>query len=193
MTSSDRDPIRDAWQRQPREKGAMFATDIHARAASLAERSRRNDVLTAVVFGAIVVGNVIEMMVKRSHGGSGLGAALTAVVAGIAVVAMLYRIARRPATGPEGYGGSSLEFCRAELERQRKMIRGFWLFVLFFAPGLALTVTEDLQRTPMTPARLLTLGVGATLWVACIVWMIRREARRVRKELESLGAASGSD
>jgi hypothetical protein len=180
------DGIRQMWQAQPREEDAMSLNDIRARAATFDDRTRRQNWMAAAAFLVIAVGNLVQFLRGR-NAITRVGGLLT--VLAVAVVVLIYRRVRAPGALPEQFGlTSSLEFYRAHLVRQRESVARFWLFVLPFAPGIALTLTGKMSSRPMTPTRVGTLAALGALWIAVIVWMNLREARKVQTEIDQLDA-----
>lgn len=115
-----------------------------------------------------------------------LGALLTA--AGSAVV--VWQLHRRvsPLPLPEALGASLLQFHRAELVRQREALRAVWRwYVAPFVPGLVLYLCgRQIENGRWQPWPF----VITALVLAGVVWINRRAAQRLQREIETLDVLS---
>lgn len=170
------------WQEQPGEEASMSVTDIRARADAHAERTRGQNRLTYIVVTAAVAANLLEFALEMSVM-ERVGAGLTFLA--LVLVLLYYRHARGPVTMPEDLGlEQSVDFYRAQLVRQRDLVRRFWLWgALPFLPGIALSMLGDSQERPLTIGRGAALVTVLGLVVALIGWMNKREAERLRQEI----------
>jgi hypothetical protein len=187
MHDVDNDGIRRMWQEQPREEDIMSASQIHVKAALLDERVRRNNAGAAMAFGAILIANLLQLVMRGQHSYERAGAALIVVAA--ASMLWLYWRARLAAVRLDESGLSCVAFYRAQLIRQQKLAGRFWLCVLAFLPGILLSLLGGIPVSPLTPSRLAGLAAGGLLWMVLVVWMIVRETRRVQAELDELDAS----
>jgi hypothetical protein len=183
MTINERDAgIVGLWQEQPREEGKMELTDIAARATAFEERTHRQNLGAAVALTVVVIGNLLEFVLAENDV-ERVGAAL--VIAAVFFVVYQVRKHRTIEPKPADFGFKSCtDFYRAHIERQRRLVLNFWFYALPFAPGIFLSVVGGLWQESMTASRYGALAAGLAGWVGVIMWMNRREARRLQQELD---------
>jgi len=186
MRDVDAEGIRRMWQELPREEHSMSISEIQVKAALLDDRVRRNNAGAAVAFGVILIGNLVQLLMPGEHSYERAGAAL--IIAAAASMLWLYWRARSTAVRPDESGLSCLKFYRAQLVRQQQLAGRFWLCVLAFVPGIALSLMGGVSARPLTPSRLTGLAAGGALVIVVVVWMIVRETRRLQAELDELDA-----
>jgi len=187
MRDVDAEGIRRMWQEQPREEHTMSASEIDVKAALLDDRVRRNNAGAALAFGAILIGNLLQLALPGQHSYERVGAAL--IVLAAASMLWLYWRARSTDVRLDESGLSCLTFYRAQLIRQQQLARRFWLCVLAFVPGILLSLIGGVSARPLTPSRLAALAAGGALVIVAVVWMIVREKRRLQAELDELDEA----
>lgn len=111
-----------------------------------------------------------------------LGALLN--VAGVGV--MLWQLRRRASAQPppEALAASLLQFHRAELARQRDALRSAWRwYVAPLVPGLVLFLCgRQIENGQWRPG----VFVATVAVLAAIVWINRRAANRLQREIDDL-------
>ena len=176
--------IERMWREQPRQEERMSLADVRARAAAHAKRTRKQDRLTYLVVGAVIVANIIEFTVEMSvFERIGAGLMLVALV----LVLRHYGRARGSQAVPDELGlRQSVDFYRASLIRQRDLVRRFWLWgALPFVPGIAISMLGT-SGQPLTSGRVASLVTVFAMLIAVIAWMNSREAARLQKEISAL-------
>lgn len=82
---------------------------------------------------------------------------------------------------------SSLEFCRAQLERQRDLLCSVWLwYVLPFAPGFLVLLIGLARAHPARVSRVVAFGVLVLITGIGIHALSRRVAARIQRALDRL-------
>ena len=190
MHDLDAEDIRRMWQEQPREERSMSTSEISVKAALLDDRVRRNNAGAALAFGAILIGNLLQLVIPGQHSYERVGAALIVVAA--ASMLWLYWRARSTMVRLDESGLSCAAFYRAQLIRQQRLAGRFWLCVLAFLPGIALSLVGGSAARPLTSSRLAGLAAGGTLWIVVVVWMLVRGTRRLQAELDELDAGGNA-
>ena len=135
MRDAGAEGIRRMWQEQPREEHIMSTSEIRVKAALFDDRVRRNNAGAAVAFAVILIGNIVQVLMRGQQSYERAGAALTVMAA--ASMLWLYWRARSTAVRLDESGLSCMAFYRAQLVRQRKLAGRFWICVLAFIPGNA--------------------------------------------------------
>ncbi len=180
------DDARQLWREQAVPALQALPTDELAAQSrqlrhKLSRRNRRETLAAALV--ALVF---LAYAWIFPHWLTKLGALL--VVAGEAV--MLWQLKRRASLQPlpEALGASLLQFHRAELARQRDALRSVWRwYVAPIVPGLLLFLcgrqieNGHWQAWPF---------VVTALVLAAVVWINRRAAQQLQREIEALDGLS---
>jgi hypothetical protein len=188
MAHEDTGDLNKLWQDQPAEKVPMTLEDIRNRASRLEKRvGRRNlrEYAAAVVVLVVCIAlglrekNVIVLI------GSGL-----MVLGTLYVVYHLHRYGTvRPMPSDLGLK-DCLDFHRAELVRQRDLLRSvWWWYLLPFVPALALIL---IGRAIERPDRWLrALGMAAVFVATFIIVgkLNERVARRLQGRLDDIDRA----
>jgi hypothetical protein len=178
------DRARHAWQAQPTGEAQMNATDIRLKAAMFEARTARQMTLARVAFAIILIGNILQVVFERNSL-ERMGAGLT--ILAVVFVTLNHRLRRQRTAGSVSGALDSLQFYRAELQRQRDEIRYFWWrYALPFVPGIALSVGPGLT-TPKSPAQYTAMAVGLGVLLAGIAVANRLEARKLQSQIDELG------
>ena len=177
------DGLQNLWQTQPCEPSAMSIDEIRLKADTFRKRiGRRNR--REYIAGAAVVLVFTGYMLFLPGQLVKIGSA-TCVAAGIFVTWYLYRKGS-PGPAPTDMAVSSgIAFHRKELERERDLLRTFWLWNLApFVPGLAVTLAGLLPDVRyLIPALILNIGVFAFFWQRNA-----RSARKLQREIDDLSS-----
>lgn len=168
MTLSEDGPI-DAWQADPAEPFRIPVDALRARVGRLARRTRvRNSGGYATI--AVVLAGALWWLTRIDDPLATAGALLT--VAGAVTIAAQLRATRSggPIAGRTAALGRtpSVEFHRAELERQRDFHRGsqLWIRLGVFAPGPLLFFAGFARAYPHLAG---TIGWEALAFVLLLV------------------------
>jgi hypothetical protein len=176
-----RDPL-ELWQRQAVEGTAPSLAQVREEARSFARtihrRNRREYWAAALVilfFGWHAVG--AERLWER--GG------LLLLVAG--TIYVVVQLARRGSARMPPAEASCLDFHRAELERQRDLLRGIWSWYLLpLVPGLAVLLGGQVLAHPASAWRVGAYALFCALLFAGIGWLNRRAALELERRIEEL-------
>jgi hypothetical protein len=107
----------------------------------------------------------------------------------LATACVVYRLHRHGSilAMPEEFALTScVEFHRAQLLRQRDLLRSVWRWYLLpFVPGLFLLL---MARAAVDPGRATRAALINVLVFLGIGWLNERAARRIDREIESLDA-----
>jgi TRAP-type uncharacterized transport system fused permease subunit len=177
----DDDFIR-LWQEQT--DGGTKMAEIRLKAARLESVVRRRNLLEFAA-AAVVVVAFTRIIWNSPSVLARVGAALIL----LATAYVVYRLHRHGSTlvMPEELALTScVDFHRAQLLRQRDLLRSVWRWYLLpFVPGLFLLLLSQAAADPGRAARaaiisgLVFLGIG---------WLNERAARRIDGDIESLDA-----
>ncbi|HZR24657.1 MAG TPA: hypothetical protein VFA59_13770 [Vicinamibacterales bacterium] len=163
----------------------MSIEEIRTRASRLEHIvSRRN--LREYIAGAIGIVGFLRLMWIGPTTTIRVGAALT--IAGGVFVLYLLRKWGSANPLPEDLGlTSAVDFHRAQLERQRDLLRNVWSWYLMpFVPGLAVTQVGIAMAHPERTQRLVALGIGVCLMMVAVAAVNRYGAARIQKRIDSL-------
>jgi hypothetical protein len=177
------------WQSQPVEGTKMSADVIRQRAGSFERKiSRRN--LRESITSLLVIGFFSYSFATTP--GILLRVTWALFIAGMIWIIIQLRLKGTPKTMPAAMGSSSsVEFFRAELERQRDLVKSVWLWYLaplvpgYFALNLACIFTFP------RPSRWGSLALIDAIFVAVFagVWMLnQRAARCLQHTIDELNA-----
>jgi len=184
---------QEIWQCQPVEGVKMSAEALRQRSGKFEKRIRRRNVreyvaslLAAVCFGYFLV--TTHAVLFRI--------AYVLFIVGLGWV--VYQLHRKGSARsmPAAMGTSTcLQFFRAELERQRDVVKNVWPWYLApLVPGFVILTAAYMRALPF-PAGLASAvwldGVVAVLFF--LVWkMNRRAARRLQRIIDELYAGENS-
>jgi hypothetical protein len=179
--TSSRDP-RELWQRQAVEATAPSLAKVREEAGAfgrtIRSRNRREYVAAALVmlfFGWRAVG------AERAWERTGL----LLIVAGTIYVTL--QLARRGSARTPPAEASCLDYHRAELERQRDLLRGVWSWYLLpLVPGLAVLLGGQVLAHPGSAWRVAVAALFCALLFAGIGWINRRAALELERQIDEL-------
>src|SRR5262249_18934505 len=182
-----RDDLQALWQSQPRTDAALSLEEIHTAQRRLEERigrrNRREYIAAAIVviaYGAIVwVGPSAAL-----RAGGGL------VIAATLWVVHKLRVHGGASPLPADLAvTTAVEFHRAELERQRDLLRSVWLWALLpFAPGMAAFAIGLARQRPERTLHVVAFAVASAVLMAALHVLNRRAAARIQRRLDRLEA-----
>ncbi|HZT77304.1 MAG TPA: hypothetical protein VFA27_11640 [Vicinamibacterales bacterium] len=175
--------LQRLWQSQPKETTMTPLDDLHDGALRFQQRiAWRNGreyaagAIVIVMFGYAVATSPSPIIRVAS-------ALIIAATAFVSFYLHTHGAARRAALDALA-AASVLEFARAELERQRDLLRRVWLwYELPFMPGLLLFQIGVAQQHPERGAR----GAVVIVAVAAATYALNRyAASRIQKRLDAL-------
>lgn len=187
MTEPSHGDAQALWQSQPDGDLVLSLDEIRWRARRLERiivfRNAREYVAAAVVVPAFAV----MMWVERS--------ALVRISAGLVIAAtvfVVYHLHRHGTTTrlPVDLGTkSAIEFHRAQLERQRDLLRSVWFwYVLPFIPGLV-GIQIGLALSRPAPTSRLVIQLAVIVVASAAVHLLNRwGARRLQGRIDQLKA-----
>ena len=184
------DPIQDRdlqalWQSQPPSGPAISLDEIRQKAQRFERRIARRNLREYVGAGFVVAGFGVVMWVVPSatvRVGAGL-----LIAAAIAVAYMIHLWGTATTLPSDLALRSALEFHRAELERQRDLLRSVWLWYLLpFAPGLLMLQVGQALAHPDRMSRIVAVSLAMAAIMVGINELNRRVAARIQKHLDRL-------
>lgn len=190
---SPKNRLQDVWQCQPVEGIKMSVEEIRSRAGKFESkvvwrnlREYAAGAIVAVFFGFSFAST--HDWLSRS--------AFALLIAGTAyVMYQLHRKGRARNMPGELGTGPSLQFYRAELERQRDLISNVWPWYLApVVPGLLLLAIASAAHNPQ-PRHVAAVAFGYGLIAAffVFVWKLNAwAARRLQRTIDDLSAAEQS-
>ena len=188
MAHEDLSDLNRLWQNQPAEKAPLTLEDIRNRASRLEKRVGRRNLLEYA--GALFV--IVTTSVRLWHETNlvmVIGGALL-LVGTLYVVYHLHRWGSARPMPADVALMDCIDFHRAELVRQRDLLRGvWWWYLLPFVPGSALLIIGRAIERP--DRRLLALGVTATFVVTFTLVGKLNEygARKLQRAIDALDKA----
>jgi hypothetical protein len=184
--ADERDDIGRFWREQPPQEDAMTLDDIKAKARKLRNtiwwRNAREDaaaVIVVVAFGR-------TLLDASAHDLTRLGALLV-ILATVFVIAYMH-VRGSVAAVSAATAAPSADFYRAQLERQRDLLRSvWWWYLLPFVPGFALVLIGRVAAEPERATRA-AIGTGIALVVFIGIWALNAyAARKLQQEIDALG------
>jgi hypothetical protein len=186
MTPEERDEdIQRLWKSQANDLPDLSLDAVQARSRILERRVQHRNIAeyaAALVVLAIVLPRIwTASNVVLATGGAVL-------LAGIAYVSYRLHASGTARTMPSDLGTrSSVEFHRAELERQRDLLQNIWTWYLLpFWPGMGLILIGATMERPEHWRFALGTAVLAVLMAFQIAWMNRRSARTLQEMIDRL-------
>ena len=174
--------IQRMWNEQPREEPAMTLNDVRDRAQRFEQRTRRWNVLTALLIVIIVAVEVRQISIEPELL-ERVGDSLT--IAAFVYLAYWYRRHAFGHTAPAGPATQCVDFYRQQLARQRELSDNPWGYLLPFVPGVGLSLFGSaLDRSPVQNTAI--AGCAIALF-AGTAWWHKRSARRLQREIDELG------
>ena len=177
------DNIQRMWHEQPREERAMSLNEIRERARRFEQRTRRWNVITALLIVGIV-GVELRQIAVEPELLERVGDSLT--IAAFVYLAYWYRRYAFGHTAPAGPAMTqSVDYYRGQLARQRDLSDRPWGYLLPFVPGVGLSLFgRALDRSPAQNAAIAVFAVVLFIGTA---WWHKRSARRLQREIDELG------
>ena len=186
MTDQSHDgDLQALWQSQSRAEATISLEEIRSRARRL-ERivARRN--LREYVAAAIVAPAFAWIMWIGPSATIRVGAALN-IAAILFVVQQLYVRGSSTALPADLAFCSSLDFYRAQLERQRDLLRSVWSWALLpLMPGFLVLQIGLALALPARTARFIVIGVVFLVLLAGLHALNRHVAARIQQRLDRL-------
>lgn len=177
--------VQTLWQDQPVEGGRMSLDELRYRSQRLTRIiGRRNTkeyaagAVVIVMFGYMAF--VLPLPIMR------VGAAMS-VAGAMFIIYHLHRHGTARAMPADLGLTSCLQFHRAELERQRDLLRGVWKWYLGpLIPGMILFYLGPLLAHPERAANTLWMFAGTVAFFALIGEWNRRVAKRYQAGIDAL-------
>ena len=186
MTDQSHDgDLRALWQSQSRGEATISLEEIRSRARRL-ERivARRN--LREYVAAAIVTPAFGWIMWVGPSGTIRIGAGLI-IAATVFFVYQLHVRGSAMSLAADLGLSSSLDFHRAQLERQRDLLRSVWSWALLpFVPGFLVLQIGLALALPARTARFIVIGVVFLVLLVGLYALNRRVAARIQQRLDRL-------
>lgn len=174
--------LRRLWKGQPDDVTGLSLDVVRTRSHLLERRVRRRNYVEYAA-ALVVLAFVGPRMWTAPNGVLRAGA--IALLAGITYVTYRTYTAASPRTMPADAGVlSSVEFHRAELERQRDALHDNWRYLLPFWPGMALILVGLVMEQP--DRWLFAVGTAAlTMLIAFqIAWTNKRSAKALQETID---------
>ncbi len=181
------------WQSQPIDNAKISAAAISRRAGKFERRIRRRNLreyvssfVAIVMFGYFFAKDTA--ILSR--------VAYILFIAGLGWVVVQLHRKGAPRSMPAAAGGStSLQFFRAELERQRDAVRTVWSWYLApLVPGFVFLTLAVMLSSPSSARMVrITLADGTVAALFFFVWKLnQRAARCLQRTIDELDAAEDS-
>jgi hypothetical protein len=179
------DTLQALWQSQSSEQPAMSLEQIREKERYLERRivRRNRREYIAAVFVVAAYGVILW---RAPSAAVRMGAAL--ILAATAVVCYRLRVYGSAASLQDNVAiNNSLEFYRAQLERQRDFLRKVWLwFLLPFVPGFVVGLVGYARAQPSHRPATIVYGVFALLLGIGLHLLNHRAAVRLQRVLDRL-------
>lgn len=161
----------------------MSISEIRERAQLFEQRTRRWNVITALIIVGVVGVELWQIAIERELL-ERVGDALT--IAAFVYLAYWYRRYGLAQTTPTGAATTrSVDYYRDQLARQRDLSSRPWGYLLAFVPGVGLSLFgRALGRSPEQNVAIAVLAVALFIGTA---WWHKRSARRFQREIDELG------
>ena len=179
------DDIRRLWRGQADDLPDLSLDIVQMRSRMLERRVQRRNIAeyaAALVVVAFVLPRILAAPNRVMAAGGGV------LLAGIAYVTYRLRAFGSARSMPAALATRScVEFHRAELERQRDLLRNVWTWYLLpFWPGMGLILIGATIEWPDRWPFALGLVVLAVLMAFQIAWMNKRSARTLQEMIDRL-------
>ena len=181
---NDRD-LQALWQSQSPDRSAITLNEIRQMAQRLEHRvAWRNG--REYIVAAIVVAVFGWQMFKFPSALLRIGAGLI-IAAVIAVVYMLHLWGTAQTLPSDLALTSALEFHRAQLEKQRDLLRSvWWWYLLPFVPGVVVMVIGRALAQPERMAQIIAWSVGMIVIMVGGYVLNQRAAARIQRRIDGL-------
>jgi hypothetical protein len=186
MTDSlQHDPLQALWQSQPHGERQISVEQVREWAGRLERRVARRNLREYV--GAVVVVLGYGLIGWRVPAASvRLGAGLV-IAAAIFIVYTLHTKGSSASLPADAGTISSLEFFRAQLERQRDLLRSVWRWYLLpFVPGGLVLMIGRVVAEPSHTLRVVAFGGSVLLLMLGVHALNRYGANRIQRVLDRL-------
>ena len=196
------DPIQDRdlqklWQSQTPSGPAISLDEIRQKAQRFERKVARRNLREYVAAAVVVAGfGVVMWVVPVARFGVVMWVVPSATVrvgaglliaAAIAVAYMLHLWGTATTLPSDLALRSALEFHRAQLERQRDLLRSVWLWYLLpFAPGLLVLLIGLALAHPDRGWRIIPLSLVMIVFMAGVYELNRRAAARIQRRIDRL-------
>jgi hypothetical protein len=186
------DPERDLrrlWQMQQDREVTMSLDAIRTHARKLeTATSRRN--LVEYAAGAIALVILALNLWRESNAAVAAGGAIL----GIGIVYVMYHLHRWGTVSPMPADlgvRDCLQFHRAELERQRDLLRSVWYWYLLpFVPGAVVILIARAIERPDRRVLALVVGVAFVVGFVLVGKLNETGARRIQRAIDRLDASA---
>ena len=189
--ANDDDGLRGLWQAQAARDGEPASVEALMRKESKLARAVRMRNLTEYVAAALVIAAFGGMAFALASWVMKTACVLV-IVAAVFVVRRLHRDGTAlPEPAPEMPLAEQLAHYRAQLSRQRDLLRGVprW-YIAPFLPGLALFIVgRAMEQTRSAPSGIVALSISVAIILgvlALIVLANRRAERQLEREISAL-------
>jgi hypothetical protein len=188
-----RKAIRDIWQNQAVEHNKMSVDEIRTKARDYQKRIRRRN-LREYMGVAIVIAGFGWFAWQAPSLSARVGHLL--IVAGALYIAFQLHQAGSSKTVPADLGlMDGIAFHRAELQRQLRVYRQAWLWVLTLVPGLTVLMAGATGAKPRVPLPGGVYGPPLAIlcgWFLVILWLRKRNRKKageIQRQLDRLTQA----
>lgn len=180
------DDVRDVWQKQPSEGADMLLEELRKKISKFEREQRRIKIVGRI--GAIVVLAVLGSWFYFGSESASIATAL--VLAGFVYAWRWIGRRRSPKVLPADCGlKRSVDFYRAELERERNVQRGMWRAYLAVIPGMVVAI-EGIQHRP-TPqfAQHFAITAAGVVGACFLCWLFNlQQAKLLQRRIDDLDA-----
>jgi hypothetical protein len=184
MTPEHDDPVKRLWHQQ--EKGEALSAEAVRRQASKFTRGVRARNLVEYAAAAAVVAISVRIALATSNPLIRIGEILIGAAA-LFVVSYMHRKGWIPGSPDAETPATSVAFYRAQLIRQRDLMRGVWLWYgLPFAPGIAFVLAGRVRQDAAALPFALATAIGAVIVAAALAYLNARAARRLQADIDRL-------
>lgn len=183
-------PVQKLWQDQPVEGIKMSAEEIRRRSGKFERRIRWRNIREYIA--SLIAAVLLGYFFATAHD------VLSRVTFGLFIAALAWMMVSLYRKGsakklPEGVDTlTGLHFYRAELERQREVVRSVWWWYLApMVPGFLVTTVGDMIKSPhlVTLAKVTIMDVcvlGMFVWVGKMNMKAARCLTRMIEELNGV-------
>jgi hypothetical protein len=178
--------IRNVWQKQPSEGAEMLLEEVRKRITKFEREQWRIKIVGRI--SAIVVLAVLGSWFYFGNESTSIGTAL--VLAGFVYAWRWVDRGRSPKVLPPDCGlESSVDFYRAELERERNVQRGMWRAYLAVLPGMVVAIGAlQYGRTPRFAQHFFPTAASVVA-VCFLCWLFNlQQARLLQRRIDDLEA-----
>lgn len=181
------DDIRKVWQNQPSEGADMLLEEVRERITKFEREQWRIKIVGRIA--AVIVLAMLGSWFYFGNEWASIGAAL--VLAGFVYAWRWVGRTRSTRVPPPDCGlERSVEFYRAELERERNVQRGMWRAYLAIIPGLVVAIGAlQYGRTAQFGQHLLVTA-GSVVAMCFLLWLLfnRQQANLLQRRIDDLDA-----